>query len=68
MAASGDNLLPRIDPADELICLGLEEDVAAQGGALAPPIVQTSLFAFDSLDELMAGFAAENRQPSTALL
>lgn len=54
--------LPRIDPEDELLCLGHEEDVASQGGALAPPIVQTSLFAQPSLDELMSGLAAENRR------
>jgi cystathionine beta-lyase/cystathionine gamma-synthase len=27
---------PRIDSTDEMICLGQEEDVAAQGGILAP--------------------------------
>lgn len=52
---------PRIDPEDELVCLGHEEDLAAQGGALAPPIVQTSLFAQASLGDLMAGFRAEHR-------
>jgi cystathionine beta-lyase/cystathionine gamma-synthase len=36
--------------------------VAAQGGALAPPIVQTSLFAYESLDDLMAGLANEDRR------
>jgi cystathionine beta-lyase/cystathionine gamma-synthase len=54
---------PRIDPQDELICLGHEENVEAQGGALAPPIVQTSLFAMPSLEELMAGFAGEHERP-----
>jgi len=52
-----------IDPEDELICLGHEEDLDAQGGALAPPIVQTSLFAMPSLEELMAGFAGEHERP-----
>lgn len=52
---------PRIDETDELVCLGQEEDVASQGGALAPPIVQTSLFAHESLDDLVANLASENR-------
>lgn len=52
---------PRIDPEDELICLGHGEDLAAQGGALAPPIVQTSLFAHPTLRQLMDGLAAEHR-------
>ncbi len=53
---------PVIDRDDELICLGHGEDVAAQGGALAPPIVQTSLFGHQSLAELMAGLAHEDSQ------
>ena len=53
-------LLPRIEPEDELICLGHEEDLAEQRGALAPPIVQTSLFAQPSLDDLMSGLANES--------
>lgn len=52
---------PRIDPLDELVCLGHEEDLEAQGGALAPPIVQTSLFAQPSLDDLARGLEAESR-------
>jgi cystathionine beta-lyase/cystathionine gamma-synthase len=55
--------LPRIDPADELTCLGHEEDLAAQGGALAPPIVQTSLFAQATLADLAAGLADEHAHP-----
>jgi len=55
--------LPRIDPADELTCLGHEEDLAAQGGALAPPIVQTSLFAQPTLGDLAAGLADEHAHP-----
>ncbi len=54
--------LPQIDPADELTCLGHDEDVAAQGGALAPPVVQTSLFAQGSHADLGAGLADEFRQ------
>jgi len=53
--------LPSIDPVDELICLGHEEDLAEQGGALAQPIVQTSLFAHPSHAALMEGLAAEHR-------
>ena len=52
---------PRIDSVDELICLGHEEDLEAQGGALAPPVVQTSLFAQPSHEALMAGLDAEHR-------
>jgi cystathionine beta-lyase/cystathionine gamma-synthase len=51
----------RIEPDDELICLGHGEDLPAQGGAMAPPLVQTSLFAFESLAALQEGLAAEHR-------
>jgi len=54
---------PRIDPGDELICLGHEEDLEAQGGALAPPIAQTSLFAQPTLADLAAGLASEHAHP-----
>ena len=53
--------LPSIDPIDELICLGHEEDLAAQDGALAPPVVQTSLFAHPSHSSLMRGLATEHQ-------
>lgn len=52
---------PKIDPEDELICLGHGEDLAAQMGAMAPPVVQTSLFAFPSHGELMDGLRTESR-------
>jgi len=52
---------PDIDAADRLVCLGHGEDLAAQGGSLSPPIVQTSLFGHGSQEELVAGLAAENR-------
>jgi cystathionine beta-lyase/cystathionine gamma-synthase len=52
--------LPWIDPEDELLCLGHGEDVAEAGGALAPPIAQTAVFAQPSLAELMAGLASEH--------
>ncbi len=49
-----------IDPKDELVCLGHEEDLPGQGGALSPPIVQTSLFAHESLDHLIESLGAEH--------
>ncbi len=49
-----------IDPEDALICLGHGEDSEAQGGALAPPIVQTSLFAWPALSDLARGLSAEH--------
>jgi cystathionine beta-lyase/cystathionine gamma-synthase len=52
---------PRIDPADELTCLGHGEDPTAYAGAMSPPIVQTSLFAHRSTDDLTAGLGAEHR-------
>ena len=52
---------PKIDAEDRLVCLGHGEDLAAQGGSLSPPIVQTSLFGHGSQEELVAGLAAENR-------
>jgi len=50
-----------IDIEDRLVCLGHGEDLAAQGGSLSPPIVQTSLFGHGSQEDLVAGLAAENR-------
>lgn len=52
---------PKIDPADELVCLGHGEDPANHDGAMSPPIVQTSLFAHRSTDDLTAGLAAEHQ-------
>ena len=54
---------PHIDPDDELVCLGHDEDLAARGGALTPPIVQSSLFARPTLAALEAGLAAEHETP-----
>ena len=56
-----DNSAPRIDPEDELICLGAREELTAQGGAMAPPVVQTSLFAFESAAALAEGLSAEHK-------
>jgi cystathionine beta-lyase/cystathionine gamma-synthase len=50
---------PNIDPQDELICLGHGEDLDANLGSMSPPIVQTSLFAFPTVEGLNAGLAAE---------
>lgn len=52
---------PWIDPADELTCLGHDEDIEAQQGALAPPVVQTSLFAQANFDELIHNLGHEFR-------
>jgi cystathionine beta-lyase/cystathionine gamma-synthase len=52
---------PTLDVEDELICLGHGEDLEAQQGALAPPIVQTSLFAHPTLGDLMLSLGAEHR-------
>lgn len=57
----GASTTPHIDADDELVCLGHDEDPAEQHGALAPPIVQTSLFAHPTFDALAAGLAAEQR-------
>lgn len=51
---------PKIDPADELICLGHDESLETQGGSMSPPIVQTSLFAQRSTDALSTGLDAEH--------
>ncbi len=52
---------PWIAPEDELVCLGHDEDLEAQSGALAPPIVQTSLFAQPSFDQLVSSLDDEYR-------
>ena len=52
---------PTIAPEDELICLGHGEDLTAQSGALSPPIVQTSLFAYPSFAAIAEGLADEFR-------
>jgi cystathionine beta-lyase/cystathionine gamma-synthase len=53
---------PNIDPQDELICLGHGEDLEANLGSMSPPIVQTSLFAHPTLEDLDAGLSAEHRR------
>ncbi len=47
---------------DEQICLGHEEDIFDHHGAIMPPIVQTSLFAKKTFEELVSAFAAEDEQ------
>lgn len=49
-----------LDSTDIAICLGQDEDLSARHGAMMPPVVQTSLFAFSTLDELVAGLSAEH--------
>ena len=49
-----------MDAADELICLGHDEDLPARHGAILPPIAQASLFARPTFAELIAGLAAEH--------
>jgi len=44
---------------DEQICLGAEEEIEANLGGVMPPIVQTSLFKFNSLEALHAGLDNE---------
>ncbi|MCH8287024.1 PLP-dependent transferase, partial [candidate division KSB1 bacterium] len=45
---------------DEQICLGADEDIEANLGGVMPPIVQTSLFKFKSLESLHAGLDKEH--------
>ena len=52
---------PWIAREDELICLGHEEDIDDQQGALAPPVVQTSLFAQADFDALVHNLGHEFR-------
>lgn len=52
---------PYIETADELLCLGHSESPEDQGGSMSPPIVQTSLFAHSTADDLTAGLGAEHR-------
>ncbi len=47
-----------IDPRDVEICTAADGD----GGAVVPPLVQSSLFAFPSFDDLLAGLSEEHRQ------
>ncbi len=47
-----------IDPRDVEICTA----AASEAGAVVPPLVQSSLFAFPSFDDLLAGLSEEHRQ------
>lgn len=51
---------PAIASSDELICLGHGEDLVAQGGSVMPPIVQTSLFVQETVEDLVQGLGAEH--------
>lgn len=44
---------------DSQICLHADEDHSSYFGAMAPPIVQTSLFAFEDWDKFLTGITAE---------
>ena len=50
-----------MDPADELICLGHDEELGTRHGAILPPIAQASLFAHPSFEALVGSLAAEHR-------
>ena len=52
----------RIDPADILTCLGHDPRPNDGPAPMMPPIVQTSLFAFESFDALCEGLSEEHRQ------
>ncbi len=47
------------DPEDVRICVA---DAEGLDGAVAPPLVRSSLFAFPSFDDLLEGFANEHRR------
>jgi cystathionine beta-lyase len=49
-----------VDAADELICLGHDEELAERHGAILPPIVQASLFAQPSFAALAGKQATEH--------
>ncbi|MEM7354713.1 MAG: aminotransferase class I/II-fold pyridoxal phosphate-dependent enzyme [Acidobacteriota bacterium] len=50
------------DPRDVEICVGAEAPTPEPTGTpIVPPIVQTSLFAFPTLDDLLTGLGAEHR-------
>lgn len=49
-----------MEAADELICLGHDEDPGERHGAVNPPVVLASLFAQPSFGDLIAGLGAEH--------
>jgi cystathionine beta-lyase/cystathionine gamma-synthase len=51
-----------LDPADVALCVaGAHPDTGDEPSPLAPPVVQTSLFAFPSFQALVDGLAGEHR-------
>lgn len=50
-----------IDPEDRQICTSVDEHEAEGPHAVAQPIAQTSLFTFDTFEQLSAGLADEYR-------
>jgi cystathionine beta-lyase/cystathionine gamma-synthase len=51
-----------IDQRDVDICIGWDEDLSLRDGAMMPPIVQTSLFARPSFQDLIDRLAQEHRR------
>ena len=49
-----------IDPLDLRICLGPAHEQPSYHGGVTPPIAQTALFTYPSVDELHEGLAAEH--------
>ena len=47
-----------IDPRDVEICVAASD---SDDGAVVPPLIRSSLFAYPSFDDLLAGLAAEHR-------
>jgi cystathionine beta-lyase/cystathionine gamma-synthase len=51
----------RLDPRDVAICLGSTEDPSAAYGSIMPPVVQTSLFAHETFEDLCTSLGAEHQ-------
>jgi len=54
-------LTAQIHPGDEQICLGQDENLDENAGAVMPPIVQTSLFRKGSLRQLQDELSEESK-------
>ena len=50
----------KLDPQDVALCLGHDEDLPSNRGAVMPPIYQSSLFVQESFEHLAQGLAAEH--------
>jgi cystathionine beta-lyase/cystathionine gamma-synthase len=51
----------KLELDDEQICLGCDEDIADNHGAVMPPIAQTSLFRYKSFRDLVTGLEDKSR-------